>query len=325
AVANHFGVFAAPNPNYVPLPTPPRPGAATPDQVLTSLAVLDDFDDGLGRFSWTPYASSGSTFGITAASTAEHSVQDAQAGAGSQRITLTRDGTTSARFRHVSGGGNPLNNRVVIDDVPFALAPQGYVGFFLKTTEEDIQVAIGLDDGVIGGTGLEISASIPVIADGQWRLYEWNLADANQWANFSGGNGRIDGPNAYVDSIFFFSGASTAGQTFAMSLDTVAYNPHGSLASLIVAPPAADFDGDGDVDADDLEQWRGDFGTSGGSDANSDGVTDGADFLIWQRQLGSGLAAAHLRAVPEVAGAALISQAAVLLIRRTGRRGPRRR
>src|SRR5262249_27045860 len=48
-----------------------------------------------------------------------------------------------------------------------------------------------------------------------------------------------------------------------------------------------DFDEDGDVDHDDLVQWRGDFGANGDSDADEDGDSDGADFLIWQRQIGS--------------------------------------
>ena len=50
----------------------------------------------------------------------------------------------------------------------------------------------------------------------------------------------------------------------------------------------ADFDDDGDVDGDDLAQWRGDFGVNALSDADNDGDSDGADFLAWQRQLGSG-------------------------------------
>ncbi|MCA9259962.1 MAG: multicopper oxidase domain-containing protein, partial [Planctomycetales bacterium] len=54
----------------------------------------------------------------------------------------------------------------------------------------------------------------------------------------------------------------------------------------IVAPLSADFDDDGDVDADDLAIWQTNFGASGGGDANQDGAVDGADFLIWQQELG---------------------------------------
>jgi hypothetical protein len=45
----------------------------------------------------------------------------------------------------------------------------------------------------------------------------------------------------------------------------------------------ADFDRDGDVDANDLTKWQGDYGGPG-SDADGDGDSDGADFLAWQRQ-----------------------------------------
>lgn len=56
---------------------------------------------------------------------------------------------------------------------------------------------------------------------------------------------------------------------------------------------AGDFDGDGDVDADDLKAWRKDFGTAAESagDGDRDGDVDGADFLIWQRSLGAPLLA----------------------------------
>lgn len=57
--------------------------------------------------------------------------------------------------------------------------------------------------------------------------------------------------------------------------------------------PFADFDGNSSVDSIDLAKWAGRFGlkttagdTLGQGDANNDGVTDGADFLAWQRQVG---------------------------------------
>jgi hypothetical protein len=63
---------------------------------------------------------------------------------------------------------------------------------------------------------------------------------------------------------------------------------------------SSDFDIDGDVDSDDLAQWEGDFGLNGNSDANGDGISSGADFLIWQGQFGSGVAVlAASTAVPE--------------------------
>ncbi|WP_145435526.1 hypothetical protein [Lacipirellula limnantheis] len=71
-----------------------------------------------------------------------------------------------------------------------------------------------------------------------------------------------------------------------------------------VAPATSDFDGDGDVDGDDLALWRTGFGTAGAAtagdgDADADGNVDGRDFLIWQRQFGFDLTPGTITAVPE--------------------------
>lgn len=71
---------------------------------------------------------------------------------------------------------------------------------------------------------------------------------------------------------------------------------------------AADFNEDGQVDADDLNRWEANVALLAGGafrrhgDASGDGAVDGVDFLIWQRQLG--LAAApgtNAGAIPEPA------------------------
>lgn len=70
----------------------------------------------------------------------------------------------------------------------------------------------------------------------------------------------------------------------------------------LIPPLEADFDEDGDVDSDDLAQWKGDFGLNGDSDADGDLDSDGADFLTWQRQFGSGVPLqAETATVPEPA------------------------
>jgi hypothetical protein len=84
----------------------------------------------------------------------------------------------------------------------------------------------------------------------------------------------------------------------------------------LTLPSAADFNGDGDVDRNDLLQWQGDFALNGDSDADGDNDSDGADLLTWQRELTPALAAAAQTAVPEPINAPLILVAAALLIRR---------
>ena len=55
------------------------------------------------------------------------------------------------------------------------------------------------------------------------------------------------------------------------------------------------------VDGNDLNQWAGDFGENGLSDADADGDSDGSDFLAWQRSFGISDAAVDAAAVPEPA------------------------
>lgn len=236
AVANHLGVFARPNPDYVPLPPLPRPKLAQPDPLLEELTLLDDFEVDEGRFASDPTVSR-STTGITAASSAEHDANGGRASGGCQRLVLVRNSQPKALVRHLSGGGEPAENRVIHHGKSQVIGPAGCVGFYLKSSDPGLQAAIAVDDGVPGATGLERSAAVDVIADGTWRLYQWNLADERQWSNFNAGNGRIDGPNVFVDSVLLTAGADTAGKTLRASLDTVAYNPAGTLDSLAVAPP----------------------------------------------------------------------------------------
>ncbi|WP_146449425.1 hypothetical protein [Bythopirellula polymerisocia] len=63
---------------------------------------------------------------------------------------------------------------------------------------------------------------------------------------------------------------------------------------------SADFEGDGDVDALDLDLWQTAYGIRSVADADVDADTDGADFLQWQRQFGSNFSTSStLKVVPE--------------------------
>ena len=59
-----------------------------------------------------------------------------------------------------------------------------------------------------------------------------------------------------------------------------------------------DFDADGDVDGDDLDDWQTSYGTNDLADADNDGDSDGRDFLIWQRNF-TGPGAISTLSVPE--------------------------
>jgi GH35 family endo-1,4-beta-xylanase len=107
----------------------------------------------------------------------------------------------------------------------------------------------------------------------------------------------IVGPDGTIDfSGFFGEYEITVGDRTFSLLHTKGTDAH----SLLIGIPG-DFDGDLDVDGDDLAIWQAAYGASAMGDANFDGVTDGRDFLIWQRNFGLNGALASTMAVPEPA------------------------
>jgi len=102
----------------------------------------------------------------------------------------------------------------------------------------------------------------------------------------------------------------------------------GNDVALFTAAPsfAADFDEDGDVDGDDLANWKTGFGDTTAvhmdGDADGDQDVDGGDFLAWQRRLGEGASALAARAsVPEPTPLGLATMLAPLMRgRRHGRK-----
>jgi hypothetical protein len=75
-----------------------------------------------------------------------------------------------------------------------------------------------------------------------------------------------------------------------------------------------DADLDGDVDADDLADFRGHFAQAAGwrqADFDGSGLTDGADFLMWQRHVSSPLMD-PASVIPEPSTGVLIGVAIIL-------------
>ncbi len=88
------------------------------------------------------------------------------------------------------------------------------------------------------------------------------------------------------------------------------------LSSETVAVDDADFDGDNDVDGADFLIWQRNLGagsTQTTGDANGDGLVNASDLAIWQNQYGTTPAAGAAGAVPEPGAAALAALAGLAL------------
>jgi hypothetical protein len=149
-------------------------------------------------------------------------------------VDNTGTGPSGMQLRLLSGGGTTSNN---LHDGNKAMGNQGYLRFFLRLEpgNDPLYTAVHLDDGNIVQQALERSSLIEIVDDGEWHLCQWNLVDAEQWSNYSGGNGAIDGPNTFLDSLYFSSAPATSGGTNwkgSIWIDTVAYNPIGDLTDV---------------------------------------------------------------------------------------------
>ena len=155
--------------------------------------MLDNFEDGVGRFGTAP-TYSGSTTGVSAASAGARNCATRHGGACSLGVRLVDDPGSEAAWavRLLSGMGNPAANA--------PLARDGRIGFWVWSGGSGMSVGVGIDDS--DGTERSVSRSIP--ANG-WTWVEWSLSDAAQWNAWAGnGNGAIDAATVKLDAIWFY-------------------------------------------------------------------------------------------------------------------------
>jgi hypothetical protein len=289
-----------------------------------SSVIFEDFNVDEGHFTWAP-TDSGSTSNVEpTTSTANQVTTTALEGEGSQELiinTVTPDSST--RVRHVAGGGVTANN------TPFTTSPEtdGWIGFALKTDSPGWNVSLWIElapnqTGNPGGINNNAGVPQEVIADGDWHFYQWNLDDnsggPDGWATVSGiiaGTSTVNDGDHTIDSIILRNTAAPATSTF--YVDFIALNREGFVEELLEPGPEgdADFDGDGDIDGADLLVWQRNVGAGGQSnndlgDADANGTVETADLEIWKDQFtaGAGTVAA-VGAIPEPASLGLIAAA----------------
>ncbi len=143
---------------------------------------------------WNP-TTSGSTYGISKASTFSQSYESKKGGTYSGKLTLQDSTQTSNWFVRVYYN-YPSNDTM-------KLGTTGYLRIYLRSVSvpSGLKVRLAVDDNA--GNITETSTWQTVVADGTWHIYEWKINDPAQWDVWVGGNGQIDGPNTYFDSIQF--------------------------------------------------------------------------------------------------------------------------
>ncbi|MDN5782678.1 MAG: N-acetylmuramoyl-L-alanine amidase, partial [Luteimonas sp.] len=156
--------------------------------------ILDSFESSVGHFVTSP-TYSGSTTGISTASTAARNCSIRHNGSCSLQVRLVDNKSSSASWavRLLSGSGNPGSNTGLSRST-------GRIGFWVFAAGSGMRVAVGIDDS----DGTERSASKALTAN-KWTYVEWKLSDAAQWSAWAGGsNGAITASTVKLDAIWLY-------------------------------------------------------------------------------------------------------------------------
>jgi hypothetical protein len=224
--------------------------AATVAQQASAAIIFADFNVDEGPFNTAPSFSGTSVGEATSPPLAANQVGTSDRvttggpleGAGHQQLTLAHDGSaTNMRIRHLAGSGSPTGTAQ--QTFTTSAGVDGFIGYYMKTASSNTgwTVALNLDDSTNTGAGMDMGNARPLIADGQWHLYEWNLDDDNDWAAVTGigGDGTIQNGQHSIDSIYIFTNTTGAAGQFRepLYIDFVAKSDAGTIAALIIPEP----------------------------------------------------------------------------------------
>ena len=179
---------------------------------------------------------------------------------------------------------------------------------FANATATDNLVTPPIDGTNITFAGLINGAGTPTLYTGEFTITK-TAAGVDLSGSFSGNGG---------ENTFLFSETTPISLTYGavgflngggMSADQVIFQDvNATYTPVASAEENADFDGDGDVDGADFLTWQRGVGTAGGQpQGNADGLgdIDGADLAIWEAEFGMPQATGNVQAIPEPASLAL--------------------
>ncbi|MGH8073487.1 MAG: N-acetylmuramoyl-L-alanine amidase [Lysobacter sp.] len=155
--------------------------------------ILDSFEGSVGHFNTSP-TYSGSTAGISTASSATRTCATRRNGNCSLRVLLKDNSASSASWavRLLSGTGSPGAN------TPLTRSG-GSVGFWVYAGGSGMRVGVGIDDS--DGTERSVTRSL---AANSWTYVSWSLTDAGQWNAWAGGNGAITAGTVKLDAVWLY-------------------------------------------------------------------------------------------------------------------------
>lgn len=215
--------------------------------------IFQDFNDGVGTWGFVPGFSGTSTADDPAQPTTATRIDSNGAdmlGTGFMDLDWTRSTTAGGtRIRWVTGGppfnsstgGNPANNTSFTTT---AGGTDGFIGFYARTSDTGLTgstLSINLD--LPGNTGADMMGGVPkpLVVDGEWHLYEWDLDSAADWGavgGIGGGNQNLNGTHT-IDSLYIQNITGTAGNVQTIDFDFIAKSSSGSIAALVPEPGTA--------------------------------------------------------------------------------------
>ncbi len=192
----------------------------------SQIHIIDDFEADLGHFKNTHPRYSGSSVGFNYHSLGVDSSTSFH-GSASMHFVLTDDPANTAAWvmRFISGTAAALSQNDTLGSV-------GYIGYAMKAIggRDSTYCSIAVDAPATA----ELGTLREINRDGNWHLYQWNLADTSEWTAWltASANGIIEDPVS-VDALTLFAPNETPD--IEIWIDYLVWNPGGEVPVELVS------------------------------------------------------------------------------------------